>query len=315
MREITYAEVLREALDYNLIKDKNVFLIGEDIGFHGGAFGVTKGLFNKYGSERIIDTPISEILIVGSAVGAAAVGGRPVCEIMYMDFIANCMDQIVNQAAKMRFMFGGKISIPLVLRTSAGAGRGNAAQHMQSLEAWFCHIPGLKVVMPSTPYDAKGLLNSAILDNDPVIFIEHKLLYGQKGDVPEENFYIPLGKSEIKRVGKDISIITSSKMVLHVLKAAEVLEEKFNISPEIIDPRTLVPLDMETIIESVKKTNNVMIVHESVSNFGIGAEIAFQIQERAFDYIDNPIGRVAGLNTPVPYSKYLENYFIPDEKK
>ncbi|MQY74207.1 MAG: alpha-ketoacid dehydrogenase subunit beta [Clostridia bacterium] len=315
LREITYAEAIRESLDYNLMKDKNVFLIGEDIGFHGGAFSVTKGLFNKYGCERIIDTPISENLIVGAAVGAGAVGGRPVCEIMYMDFITNAMDQIVNQAAKMRFMCGGKISIPVVLRTPAGAGRGNAAQHMQSLEAWFCHIPGLKVVMPSNPYDAKGLLNSSIVDNSPVIFIEHKLLYSQKGNVPEENYYIPLGKCEIKRIGEDITIIATSKMVLHALNAAEQLEKNYNIIPEVIDPRTLVPLDIETILESVKKTNKAIVVHEAVSDFGIGAEIAFKIQKEAFDYLDSPIGRVCGLYTPVPYSKPLEDYFIPDEEK
>ncbi len=315
MRELTYGQAIKESLDYNLSSDKDVFLIGEDIGFHGGAFGVTKGLFDKYGPERIIDTPISEILIVGAAVGAAAVGGRPICEIMYMDFITNAMDQIVNQAAKMRYMFGGKISIPLVLRTAAGAGRGNAAQHMQSLEAWFCHIPGLKVIMPSTPRDVKGLLNSAVLDNNPVIFIEHKLLYNSKGDVPEDNYTIPIGKCDIKREGRDITVVATSKMVLESMEAAKILKDKHSIDVEIIDPRTLVPLDLDTIINSVKKTNKVLIVHEAVADFGIGAEISFKIQKEIFDYLDAPIHRVAGLNTPVPYSKPLEQCFIPNKDK
>ncbi len=315
MREITYAQAVNEAIDYNMNKDNSIFLIGEDVGFHGGAFGVTKGLFEKYGDNRVIDTPISEILIVGAAVGASAVGGKAICEIMYMDFIANAMDQIVNQAAKMRYMFGGKISIPMVLRTASGAGRGNAAQHMQSLEAWFCHTPGLKVIMPSTPYDAKGLLNSALLDNNPIIFIEHKLLYNTKGDVPEGNYVIPIGKSDIKKEGKNITIIATSKMILHVLKAANMIEDKYGISAEVIDPRTLVPLDIDTIINSVKKTGKAIIVHEAVGNSGIGAEIAYQIQEKVFDFLDAPIKRVTGPNTPVPYSKPLEDYFIPSEEK
>lgn len=315
MRRITYTEAIRESIDYNMSQNKNIFMIGEDIGFHGGAFGVTKGLYEKYGSNRVIDTPISEILIVGAAVGAAVVGARPICEIMYMDFITNAMDQIVNQAAKMRYMFGGKISIPMVLRTPAGAGRGNAAQHMQSLEAWFCHVPGLKVVMPSTPYDAKGLLNSSILDDNPVIFIEHKLLYNTDGVVPKEKYCIPLGQCDIKKEGKDITIIATSRMVLEALESAKILNNKYGIDAEVIDLMTLVPLDLETIINSVKKTNRVLIIHEAVGEFGIGAEIAFKIQNEVFDYLDCPISRLAGLYTPVPYSKPLEDFFIPDSKK
>ncbi len=315
MKEVTYAQAIRESIDYNMARDDNIFLIGEDVGFYGGSFGVTKGLFEKYGGDRIIDTPISETLIVGAAVGAAVTGSRPICEIMYMDFIVNAMDQIVNQAAKMRFMFGGKISVPMVLRTPAGAGRGNAAQHMQSLEAWFCHVPGLKVAMPATPYDAKGLLNSSILDNNPVIFIEHKLLYNTKGFIPEENYVVPLGKADIKRVGKDITIIAISKMLLHSLNASKILEDKYGINAEVIDPRTLVPLDLDTILDSVKKTGKAIIVHESVANCGIGAEIAFDIQREVFDCLDAPIGRVTGFNTPVPYAKQLESFFIPDEDR
>ncbi len=315
MRELTYVQAINESIDYNMDKDKNVFVIGEDVGFHGGVFGATKGLFEKYGGDRVIDSPITEALIVGASVGASAVGARPICEIMEMDFTTNAMDQIVNQAAKMRYMFGGKINIPIVIRTPAGAGKGNAAQHMQSLEAWFCHVPGLKVVMPSTPYDVKGLLNSSILDDNPIIFIEHKLLYNTVGKVPEDNYLIPLGKADIKRSGKDVTVIATSKMILHTLNAAQTLEDKHNISVEVIDPMTLVPLDLPTIFNSVKKTGRVLIVHESVGSYGINGEITYQIQKEVFNYLDAPIHRVTAFDTPVPYSKPLENYFIPNEEK
>lgn len=312
MTTLTYSQALREALREEMRRDETVFLLGEDIGIHGGAFGVTKGLIEEFGAERVIDTPISEQAIVGSAVGAALAGRRPVAEIMYMDFITLAMDQLVNQAAKMHYMFGGKATVPLVVRTPAGGvGRGNAAQHMQSLEAWFCHVPGLKVVMPSTPADAKGLLRSAIRDNNPVVFVEHKLLYATKGEVPDGEYTTPLGRAEVKRRGENVTVIATSRMVLYCLEAAERLSSE-GVSVEVVDPRTLVPLDIETIVESVKRTHLAIVVHEAVRRGGFGAEVAAQIQELAFDWLDAPVVRICGEDVPIPFSKTLEAAAIPD---
>ena len=314
MAKISYSQALRDALREEMQRDADVFLIGEDIGVHGGAFGVSRGLLDEFGPQRVVTTPISEAAIVGAAVGAAVVGCRPVAEIMYMDFITIAMDQIVNQAAKMRYMFGGKARLPLVIRTPGGAGRGNAAQHMQSLEAWFVHVPGLKVAMPSTPRDAKGLLKSSIRDDNPVIFVENKLLYATQGEVPHGEYLIPLGQAEIKRPGRDVTVVATSRMVLLALRAAQRLAEE-GIEVEVIDPRTLVPLDIETIVESVKRTNHVLIVHEACERCGVGAEIVAQIQERAFDWLDAPIKRLANPNVPIPFARNLEALAIPDEER
>ncbi len=311
MREITYAEAIREALRQEMRRDKNVFLIGEDLGIYGGAFGVTYGLLDEFGEERVRDTPISEAAIAGAALGAAITGMRPVAEIMFMDFTTIAMEQIVNQAAKIKFMFGGKVKVPMVVRTPAGSGTGAAAQHSQSLEAWFTHVPGLKVVMPSTPYDAKGLLISSIRDNNPIIFIEHKLLYKTTGEVPEEEYEIPLGVADIKRKGEDLTIVATSIMVQRAISASKELE-KDGISVEIVDPRTLKPYDKKTIIESVKKTGKVIAVHEACKTGGFGAEIAAMISEsEAFDYLDAPIKRLGGLDIPIPYNRNLERHAVP----
>ncbi|MGI6485289.1 MAG: alpha-ketoacid dehydrogenase subunit beta [Tepidanaerobacteraceae bacterium] len=312
MREITYRDAIKEALKEELERDKKVFLLGEDIADpFGGTYKATQGLTNIFGTERIRNTPISEVAIVGSALGAAMTGLKPVAELMYIDFSGVAMDQIMNQVAKLRYMSGGQIEAPLVIRTQGGAGRSSAAQHAQSLEQLFVHIPGLKVVMPSTPYDAKGLLKTAIRDQDPVIFIEHKLLYNTTGPVSEEEYTLPFGKADVKRQGEDVTVVATSRMVLRSLKAAEQLERE-GISVEIIDPRTLVPLDEETIINSVKKTGKLVIVHEAVERGGFGAEVAAIIIKEAFDYLDAPIIRVAARNTPVPFAPKLEDYVIPN---
>ncbi len=311
MRKITYAEAIREALRQEMRRDENIFLIGEDLGIYGGAFGVTRGLINEFGEERVRDTPISELAIVGASLGAAITGMRPVAEIMFMDFITLAMEQIVNQAAKMKYMFGGKAKVPMVIRTPAGSGTGAAAQHSQSLEAWFTHVPGLKVVMPSTPYDAKGLLISSIRDDNPVIFIEHKLLYKTTGEVPEEEYEIPLGVADIKRKGEDLTIIATSIMVQRAISASKELEKE-GISVEIVDPRTLKPYDKKTIIESIKRTGKVIIVHEACKTGGFGAEIAAIISEsESFDYLDAPIRRLGGLDIPIPYNRNLEKNAVP----
>jgi len=310
MRKITYTKALNEALEEEMQRDKNVILIGEDIGIRGGAFMVTKNLYNKFGKNRVFDTPISESAIVGCSLGLAIVGMRPVAELMYIDFTFVAMDQILNQVAKTAYMSGGKISVPLVIRTQGGMGRGNAAQHSQSLEAFFYHIPGLKVVMPSNPYDAKGLLKSSIRDNSPVMFIEHKQLYNQKGDIPEKEYLVPLGKAKILKEGKDVTIITYSYMVNEVMAAAELLGEN-NIEAEVIDLRTIKPLDEEMIINSFKKTNRAVIVHEAHKRGGIGGDISALLTEKAFDYLDAPIIRLGGAETPIPYTPYLEKYARP----
>ncbi len=312
MREILYRDAIIEALDEEMRRDESVFLLGEDIAEFGGSYKTTVGLFEKYGKERVRNTPISEQGIVGATLGAALMGMRPVAELMYIDFTGVAMDQIVNQVAKVRYMFGGKAKTALVLRTQGGAGRSSAAQHAQSLEAWFVHVPGLKVVMPSTAHDAKGLLKSAVRDDDPVMFIEHKLLYLEKGPVPEEDYTIPLGVAEVKREGRDITIVATSSMVGKSLAAADELEAE-GISCEVVDPRTLFPLDRETILNSVKKTGRCLITHEAVQRCGWGAEIAATLAREAFDYLDAPIERVCGMETPVPFAPKLESHVIPDK--
>ena len=311
MRELTYAEAVREALREEMIRDDSVFLLGEDVGTYGGAFGVSYGLVDEFGEERVRDTPISEAGIMGAATGAALMGMRPVAEIMFMDFTTIAMDQLVNQAAKLRFMFGGKAKVPLVLRTPGGSGTGAAAHHSQSLESWFVHVPGLKVVMPSTPYDVKGLLLTSIRDDNPVVFVEHKLLYKTKGPVPDEEYSIPLGSADVKRAGEDLTIVATSIMVPRALQAAETLAQQ-GIDAEVVDPRTLKPLDEETILKSVIKTGKVLITHEACKTGGAGAEIAASIVEsEAFDYLDAPVKRLAGLDIPVPYNRNLERRMVP----
>jgi pyruvate/2-oxoglutarate/acetoin dehydrogenase E1 component len=310
-REITYAQAIKEAMCEEMRRDENVFLMGEDVGIYGGAFGVSVGMFEEFGEERVRDTPISEAVIAGAAAGAAVTGMRPIAEIMFSDFTTIAMDQLVNQAAKMRYMFGGKARVPMVLRTPGGSGTGAAAQHSQSLEAWFCHVPGLKVVVPSTPYDAKGLLKAAIRDDNPVMFFEQKLLYRKKGYVPEEDYVIPLGKADVKREGSDVSIIVYGRMAPVCLEAAENLVKE-GISVEVADPRTLVPLDKETLIASAKKTGRVLIVHEACQTGGYGEEIASVIADsEAFFYLDAPIKRLCGLDVPIPYCPELEKNVVP----
>ncbi len=311
-RLLTYREAIQEAMQEEMRRDGGVFLLGEDIGLHGGPYKATKRLYEEFGDSRIMDTPISESAIAGVAMGAAMAGLRPIAEIMYIDFMTLCMDQVVNQIAKARYMSAGQIELPLVIRTQGGAGRSSAAQHSQSLEAWFIHVPGLKVVMPSTPYDTKGLLKTAIRDNDPVVFIEHKSLYGISGEVPPVEYLIPFGQADIKHTGKDVTIITYSRMV-HVSKeAADELEET-GTSVEVIDLRSLNPLDIETIVESVKKTHRVIIVEEDCKTGGVGAEIGFCINEHVFDYLDAPMVRVACRDIPIPYAPNLEGEALPDK--
>jgi pyruvate dehydrogenase E1 component beta subunit len=314
VRKITYREALREALREEMRRDPTVFLLGEDIGkYWGGAFKVTEGLAEEFGEERVRDTPISESAIIGAGVGAAITGMRPVAEIMFGDLTALAMDQIANQAAKIRYMFGGQAKCPLVIRTPFGAGVNIASHHSQSLEAWFMHVPGLYVALPSTPYDAKGLLKSAIRGNNPVMFCEHKLLYPIEGEVPEEEYTIPFGLADVKREGEDVTIVATLYMVHKALSAAEILQKE-GVSVEVVDPRTLTPLDKQTIIDSVKKTGRIVIVSEDCKTAGVSAEIAAIIAEEAIDYLDAPIRRVAEPDTPIPFSPPLEQYVIPDEK-
>jgi len=309
-REMYYAEALGDALRLEMRRDPNVLVFGEDIAQHGGAFGVTKGLLDEFGPKRIRNTPISEIGIVGAAVGAALTGLRPVVELMYVDFAGLAMDQVVNQAAQNRFMFGGQARVPMVLRTQGGSGRGNAAQHSKSLEAWFAHVAGLKLVMPATPADAKGLLASAIRDDNPVIFLEHKLLYRTKGDVPVGEHLLPLGTADVKRQGRDLTIVTWSREVVFALEAADNLAAE-GIEAEVLDLRTLVPLDKETILASIRKTHRALVVHEAIKRAGYGAEIVSLIVEEAFDDLDAPPRRLAGLETPIPYAAHLEKTVVP----
>lgn len=311
MREITYVEALREAIRMAMEKDPSVFVIGEDIGVYGGAFGVTAGLIEQFGPERIIDTPISEAGIAGACVGAALTGMRPIGEMQFSDFVTLAMEQLILQAAKVRFMFGGKTKVPMVMRLASGSGTGAAAQHSSSLESWFVHTPGLKVVMPSSPQDAKGLLLASIYDDNPVIFFEHKLLYKMKGPVPEEWYLTPLGKTHLVRPGKHVTVVATSIEVMRAQQAAEILAKE-GIELEILDPRTLRPLDIQPIVESVIKTGKLLIVHEAVKMGGFGGEVAAQIAEsKAFDYLDAPIRRLAGLDMPIPYNRNLEAHAVP----
>ena len=310
MKKLEYREAIREAIIEEMDRDSRVFLIGEDIGVYGNIFRTYKDLLNKYGPGRVINTPISEATITGAGIGAALTGYRPVVEIMYVDFTALAMDQIVNQAAKIRYMTGDELNVPLVIRTQGGSGNGVAAQHSQSLEAWFYHIPGLKVVCPATPYDVKGLLKTAIRDDNPVIFIEHKMIYQQKGDVPDEEYTIPFGLAEIKKEGKDITVVTYSQMLFKALSAAEKLEGE-GISCEIIDLRTLVPLDLDTIIKSVRKTNHLVIITEAHERGSIASDISSKVNREAFDHLDAPVEIIAGLNTPIPFNSTLERASIP----
>lgn len=314
MGSIYYNQAICEALREEMSRDKRVFLLGEDIGKYGGVYRATLGLLEEFGEERVRDTPISEAAICGAAIGAAITGMKPVIEIMYIDFIPIAMSQIVNQATQISYIYGGQVKVPLVIRTQGGAGASAGAQHSKSLEAWFTHVPGLKVVMPSTPYDAKGLLKTAIRDPGPVIFIEHKLLYGKKGHVPEQEYIIELGVADVKRIGTDITVIATSRMVLESLEAAEELEKE-GISVEVIDPRTLVPLDTKTLFNSVKKTGRVVIVHEAWKRGGFGAEIVAEIVENCFDFLKTPIKRVAGKEVPIPYSPELEKLAIPNKEE
>jgi pyruvate/2-oxoglutarate/acetoin dehydrogenase E1 component len=311
-RELTYREALNEALHEEMARDERVFILGEDVGKYGGPFQITRGLYERFGESRVKDTPISEPGFTSIAVGAAITGLRPVIEILYVDFTALAMDQIVNQAAKVRYMFGGKAKASLVLRAQGGGGRGNAAQHSQSLEMWFVHTPGLYVIQPSTPYDAKGLLKAAIRDENPVIFLEHKLLYGEKGPVPEGEYLLPIGKADVKRAGSDVTILAHSRMVLFAMAAAEKLAQG-GIEAEVIDPRTLKPLDTGAIVESVKKTGRLVVVSEGVCTGGFASEVAAVVQEQAYDYLDAPVYRVTTEDVPIPYAGVLELEALPNE--
>jgi len=312
-RELSYAEAIREGLAQAMQADERVFLFGEDVGVYGGAFGVSGDLFHKFGPERVIDTPISELGIAGAAVGAAITGMKPVLELQFSDFVTLAMEQIVNQAAKIHFMFGGKATVPMVVRLPSGSGTGAAAQHSQSLEAWFAHVPGLKVVQPSTPHDAKGLLLAAIDDPNPVLIFEHKLLYKTKGPVPEEPYRVPIGKAAVRRAGRDLTIVGSSIMAIRAVAAAARLAGE-NIDAEVIDLRSLRPIDLTTIAASVRKTHRLLIVYEGVKIMGIGAEISAMIAESdAFDFLDAPIARLGGADVPLPYNPVLEKAAVPQE--
>jgi pyruvate/2-oxoglutarate/acetoin dehydrogenase E1 component len=313
VRELTLAEAIREALAEELRRDSRVFILGEDIAEAGHPFKVLTGLVSEFGPERILDTPISEAGFTAVAVGAAMTGMRPVVDIMFGDFVTLTMDQMVNQAAKIHYMSGGKWKVPMVMRTTLGATRRSAAQHSQSLHAWFCHIPGLKVVMPSTPYDAKGLLKTAIRDENPVVFFEDKMMYRLKGPVPTEEYTIPLGVADIKRAGDDVTIVATSSMVQVALGAASMLEEA-GISAEVIDPRTLWPLDEKTIIDSVKKTSRAMVIDEGYERYGVTAEIASVIAQGAFFDLEAPVKRMGAMHVPIPFSPPLEDVTVATEK-
>jgi acetoin:2,6-dichlorophenolindophenol oxidoreductase subunit beta len=312
-REITLAQAIKEALAEEMRRDSRVFILGEDIAEAGHPFKVLTGLVNEFGPERVLDTPISEAGFTGVAVGAAMTGMRPVIDIMFGDFIGLTMDQMVNQAAKIHYMSGGKWKAPLTMRTTLGATRRSAAQHSQSLHAWFCHVPGLKVVMPSTPYDAKGLLKSAIRDDNPVAFFEDKMMYRLKGAVPEEEYTIPLGVADIKREGEDITLIATSSMVQIALGAASLLEEQ-GVSAEVVDPRTLWPLDEKTLVDSARKTARVIVIDEGYGRYGVTAEIASVIQENAFFDLEAPVKRMGAMHVPIPFSPPLEDATVPTEK-
>jgi len=308
MKEVRYIRSITDALREEMARDESVFVIGEDVGQPGGSFSATRGLLDEFGPKRVKDTPISESAIVGLAIGAATQGLRPVAEIMFMDFLTVCMDQVVNQLAKARYMFGGQHKLPVVIRTPCGGGLNAGPQHSQCLEAWFAHVPGLKVVMPATPYDVKGLLKSAIRDDNPVLFVENKALYGLKGEIPEGEYLVPIGQADVKRPGRDVTIVATSRMVHHSLEAAQILTKE-GIEAEVIDLRTITPLDKETIFQSVEKTCRLLIAHEAVKAFGIGAEISAMVAEEMIDCLDAPILRVGAPFTPVPFN--LERFYLP----
>ncbi|HZK67300.1 MAG TPA: alpha-ketoacid dehydrogenase subunit beta [Chloroflexota bacterium] len=310
-RELTYAEAFREGLSEEMRRDPSVFVMGEEVGAAGGTFKSFDGIFEQFGPERVVDTPIAEEGYVGLGVGAAMAGMRPVIDVMFGDFMTMAMDPMINQAAKMYYMTGGQVPVPMVLHTTMGAGRRSAAQHSQSLHAWFAHIPGLKVVMPATPYDVKGLIKSAIRYDGPVVFYDDKMSYRIKGPVPQEEYLIPLGVAEVKREGTDITVVATSSMVYSALEAADALAKE-GVSVEVVDPRTIQPLDMETILASVRKTHRALVVDEGHRSFGASAEIAAEIAEKAFDYLDAPVKRYAAMDVPVPFSPALEDLTIPN---
>lgn len=313
-RRLAYVAAIQEACRQLLASDPNVFIAGEDVGLYGGVFGTFRGLMKEFGEDRVVDTPIAESGIMGMGLGAAATGLRPIIDIMFMDFVGVCMDELVNQIAKMKYMFGGTATLPLTIHTMSGGGMAMAAQHSQSLEAWFCHIPGLKVVMPSGPYEAKGLLIAAVRDDNPVMVVNVKTLLGTQAHVPEEMYEIPLGKAAVLRPGTNFTIVATGRMVGESLKAADMLAED-GLDVEVIDPRTLQPFDTETVVESVRKTHRALVAHEAVRFGGIGAEFAAQIQEEAFDYLDAPVGRVGAPFAPVPFSPVLEKAYIPNAER
>lgn len=310
-RELTYAEAFREGLSEEMRRDPSVFVMGEEVGAAGGTFKSFDGLFEQFGPERVVDTPIAEEGYVGLGVGAAMAGMRPVIDVMFGDFMTMAMDPMINQAAKMYYMTGGQVPVPMVLHTTMGAGRRSAAQHSQSLHAWFAHIPGLKVVMPATPYDVKGLIKSSIRYDGPVVFYDDKMSYRLKGPVPQEEYLIPLGVAEVKREGTDITLVATSSMVYSALEAADALAKE-GVSVEVVDPRTIQPLDTETILASVRKTHRALVLDEGHRSFGASAEIAAEIAEKAFDYLDAPVKRYAAMDVPVPFSPALEDLTIPN---
>jgi pyruvate/2-oxoglutarate/acetoin dehydrogenase E1 component len=314
IRQLPYVQAITEGVQQSLREFPEAFLAGEDVAVAGSVFGIYKGLLDEFGEKRIVDTPISEAGIVGLGVGASATGLRPILDIMFMDFLGECMDEVANQMAKMRFMFGGKAKLPVTVLTMAGAGMSFAAQHSQSLEAWLCHLPGLKVMMPTTPYDAKGAIIAAVREENPIFVVLNKLSLGITGPVPEEAYAIPIGEAIVRREGSDVTVVGIGRMVHEALAAAEELAGE-GISLEVIDPRTVQPFDTATVVESVRKTQHALIVHEAVRFGGIGGEIAAQIQEEAFDYLDAPIARIGAPFSPVPYSPPLEQAYVPDAKR
>jgi pyruvate/2-oxoglutarate/acetoin dehydrogenase E1 component len=313
MAELSYREAVRDAMSTAMRRDEDVFIMGEDIAEMGGSMGVTQGMLEEFGPERVRNTPISEMAIVGAGIGAAIAGMRPIVEIMYQDFTTLAMEQIVSQAAKHRYMSGGQIKVPITIRTQGGAGWSPGAQHAQQLEAWFVHVPGLKVVFPSTPEDVRGLLWSSIYEDNPIVFFEHRTLYGIKGEVPDEIEPIEIGKARIHREGEDVTVVATGRLVHESLKAAEQAAEE-GISVEVFDPRTLQPLDEDALIASVKKTNRAVVTHEAVTRMGWGAEVAAVVQENAFDYLDAPIARVGAKFTPIPFAPVMEEWVVPHAK-
>jgi len=311
----TFSQAVSDAIKEEMIKDDKITIIGEDIGAYNGVFKSTKGLYDLFGEKRVKDTPISEAAILGTAIGASILGYRTIAEIMYIDFLTIASDQLINSAAKLHYMSGGSVKVPIVIKTQGGAGTRSGAQHSQSFEALFMHIPGLKVVMPSNPYNAKGLMKSSIIDENPVLFIEHKKLYSLSADVPETEYYIPIGKANILEEGSDLTIISNSYMVNIAIEISSYLKKEYNISSEIIDLQTIKPLDEETILKSVKKTNNAMVLTEGCKTGSIASEIISVIQDNAFDYMDNPVLRICSPDTPVPFSPELEDFYTPNKEK